>query len=93
MSHIDTIKKILTNNPITIEELNVFLDEYIVNQLKRVANPQQLEAITQLIQQGIFDLKYAATQSAILANLNIVNIHDVEGNIINTDVYEEIINN
>jgi len=91
--YLDTIKKILTNQPVTLEELNAFLDEYITNQLKRPINAQQLAAIVQLIQMGQLDLRFAATQAAILANLNVLNIHDENNNIISTHIYEEPINN
>jgi len=88
MPYIEIIKKILTTGQITLEELNIFLDEYITNRLKRPVSPEQLNAIVELITKGVFDLKYAATQVAILANLNVLSVLDGNNSVITTIVYE-----
>ena len=89
MSYIEIIKNILTTKEISLEDLNIFLEEYIVNQLKRPMSSDQLQAIVQLITQGVFDLRFAATQAAILNNLNVLSVQDRNNNILTTIVYEE----
>ena len=72
---IDTIKKILQTNNISEQLLNEFITDYIKSEKNKDISLEELMAIRQLIQMGVFDIRYAATQAAIKLNYNVLNIY------------------
>lgn len=84
----EIVKKILTKNQVDIIELNTFITEYTHEKLNRDITPEELKGIIQLIQNGVFNLRYAASEAAKMLDLNILSISDKNSKLIRVDVYE-----
>ncbi len=78
----NTIKKIINNEAINLEELNTFIVDYCKLMENKIPTVQELTGITQAIQMGMFDLIYACKQAAIKLNIQLYILHDKYGNVI-----------
>lgn len=58
------IKKIINNEQIQIEELNKFIVDYLKLMDKREPTVQEISQITQMIQMGMMDLRFAVMSAA-----------------------------
>ncbi len=82
------VTKILQGQPINLEELNSFIVDYVKMMKNEEINSQQLEMIRELIKTHIFNLNYAAKVASIKLGMNVVNVHDRNGQIISTIVHD-----
>ena len=82
------INKIFSNQQVTIEELSNFIVEY--SELCGIKNTtsQHIQAAIQLIQNGMFDLRYACKNCAIKLGLQVVEMKDKNGIILYTKIQE-----
>ena len=82
------INKILSNQQVTIEELSKFIVEYA--ELCEIKNttPQHIQFAIQLIQNGMFDLKYACKNCAKKLGLRVVEMYDKNGQLLYTKIEE-----
>lgn len=84
----ETVIKILKHQQITQQEAMEFISDYVKDTKEKEATSQELGAIFNHIQQGVFNLQYAAKNAGIKLGLNIMNIYDKNGQLIRVDVYE-----
>ena len=82
------INKIFSNQQVTIEELSKFIVEYA--ELCEIKNttPQHIQFAIQLIQNGMFDLKYACKNCAKKLGLRVVEMYDKNGQLLYTKIEE-----
>ena len=82
------INKILSNQQVSIEELSKFIVEYA--ELCEIKNttPQHIQFAIQLIQNGMFDLKYACKNCAKKLGLRVVEMCDKNGQLLYTKIEE-----
>ena len=82
------INKIFSNEKVSIEELSNFIVEY--SELCGIKNttPQHVQIAAQLIQNGMFDLKYACKNCAKKLGLQIVEMYDKNGQLLYTKIEE-----
>ena len=82
------INKILSNQQVSIEELSKFIVEYA--ELCEIKNttPQHIQFAIQLIQNGMFDLKYACKNCAKKLGLRVVEMYDKNGQLLYTKIEE-----
>lgn len=82
------INKIFSNQKVTIEELSKFIVEYA--ELCEIKNttPQHIQFAIQLIQNGMFDLKYACKNCAKKLGLQVVEMYDKNGRLLYTKIEE-----
>lgn len=82
------INKILSNQQVSIEELSKFIVEYA--ELCEIKNttPQHIQFAIQLIQNGMFDLKYACKNCAKKLGLQVVEMYDKNGQLLYTKIEE-----
>ena len=76
------INKIFSNQQVTIEELSKFIVEYAELCEIRSTTPQHIQFAIQLIQNGMFDLKYACKNCAKKLGLQIVEMYDKNGQLL-----------
>ena len=83
------INKIFSNQQVTIEELSNFIVEY--SELCGIKNttPQHIQFAIQLIQNGMFDLRYACKNCAIKLGLQVVEMKDKNGIILYTKIQDK----
>lgn len=84
----ELIQRLLASNTVTSEDLNEFISQYTFNKLNRHITGEELQSISQLIQMGVFNLRYAAIEAAKDLGLNIISAFDKNGVIIYTHIYE-----
>ena len=82
------INKIFSNQQVTIEELSKFIVEYAELCEIRSTTPQHIQFAIQLIQNGMFDLKYACKNCAKKLGLQIVEMYDKHGQLLYTKIEE-----
>lgn len=82
------INKIFSNQKVTIEELSNFLVEYAELCEIRSTTPQHIQFAIQLIQNGMFDLKYACKNCAKKLGLQLVEMYDKNGQLLYTKIEE-----
>jgi arsenate reductase-like glutaredoxin family protein len=87
MITIELLQKILTNKPITMEELNNFIVDYVDLMLKETLSSQQLSIIIEMVKMGTFSLPYAAEQAAKKLNHQVTKLYDKHGILLNITVY------
>ena len=82
------INKIFLNQKVTIEELSKFIVEYA--ELCEIKNttPQHIQFAIQLIQNGMFDLKYACKNCAKKLGLRVVEMYNKNGQLLYTKIEE-----
>ena len=80
------INKIFSNQQVTIEELSKFIVEYAELCEIRSTTPQHIQFAIQLIQNGMFDLKYACKNCAKKLGLQVVEMYDKNGQILYTKI-------
>ena len=82
------INKIFSNQKVTIEELSKFIVEYA--ELCEIKNttPQHIQFAIQLIQNGMFDLKYACKNCAKKLGLRVVEMYNKNGQLLYTKIEE-----
>ena len=86
---INTIKKIFHNQPLTLEELNLFITSYVEKATGKTLKPEELTSIGLLLQKGLFNIGYAAEQYARLLNYQVLKVVDLKTNTIKRiDLYE-----
>ena len=83
----ELIQKIYDNN-VTDEEVDIFLSEHIKNVKGKYPTPEQLQAIHQLVVQGVFKLDYALIQAAHNLGLTVIKIFDKNNRMIKATVCE-----
>ena len=72
------INKIFSNQQVTIEELSKFIVEYAELCEIRSTTPQHIQFAIQLIQNGMFDLRYACKNCASKLGLQVVELIDTK---------------
>ena len=82
------INKIFSNQQVTIEELSKFIVEYAELCEIRSTTPQHIQFAIQLIQNGMFDLKYACKNCAKKLGLQVVEMYDKNGQLLYTKIEE-----
>lgn len=87
---INTIKKIIQQQSITIEELNEFITSYVEKTKGKVITTKELADITFMLQQGIFNLHYAAEEYAKLLNYQVLKVIDMKTNTIKKIIFYEL---
>lgn len=85
----ELIQRLLSSNTVTSEDLNEFISQYTFNKLNRHITGEELQGISQLIQMGVFNLRYAVIEVATDLKLNVMNALDKNGHILKTYVYED----
>lgn len=85
----ELIQRLLASNHVTSQDLNEFISQYTYNKLNRHITGEELQGISQLIQMGMFNLRYAVIEAAKDLNLNVMSAFDKNGNILKTYVYED----
>lgn len=86
---LDIIRRIIKRQPITLEELNSFVTSYVEKKLNKVLTAEELAGIINLIQNGFFDVIFAAKQYALMLNYQPIDVVDLKTNtIIKSDIYE-----
>jgi predicted transcriptional regulator YheO len=78
----NTILKILNNTPISLEELNSFISGYINKMHNINIKAEELSLIIEMINMGVFNLRYAASIAATILNLNLTTVIGKGGEII-----------
>ena len=78
----DFINKVVNNQNISLEELNVFIVDYCKLMDKKTPTQQELSGIIQAIQMNLFDLMYACKQACIKLNIQLNLLYDKHGNLI-----------
>lgn len=81
------IIKILNNEQINLEELNVFIIDYCKLMDNKIPDTQELSGISQLISHGMFNLNYACKQAAMKLNMQVDTLTDKNGQVIKSFVY------
>lgn len=83
------IDKIFSNEKVSIEELGNFIVEY--SELCGIKNttPQHIQFAIQLIQNGMFDLRYACKNCATKLGLQVVEMKDKNGVILYTKIQDK----
>ena len=76
------ILKIYNNQQINLEELNLFIVDYCKLMNNKIPDNLELSGILQLIQMGVFDLKYACKLAAIKLDIPLNLLYDKHGNLI-----------
>ena len=84
----EIIIKILETNSVSQEELYNFITDYVMEKKNRIISGQELTTITQMIQQGFFNLRFAALEASRDLGLTVLSL--VDNNLIpkKTWVYE-----
>ena len=82
------INKIFSNQQVTIEELSKFIVEYAELCEIRSTTPQHIQFAIQLIQNGMFDLKYACKNCAKKLGLQVVEMYDKNRQLLYTKIEE-----
>ena len=82
------INKVFSNQQVTIEELSKFIVEYAELCEIRSTTPQHIQFAIQLIQNGMFDLKYACKNCAKKLGLQLVEMYDKNGQLLYTKIEE-----
>ena len=82
------INKIFSNQQVTIEELSSFIVEYSELCGIKDTTPQHIQFAIQLIQNGMFDLKYACKNCAKKLELQVVEMYDKNGQLLYTKIEE-----
>ena len=83
------INKIFSNQQVTIEELSNFIVEYSELCGIKDTTSQHIQAAIQLIQNGMFDLRYACKNCASKLGLQVVEMRDKNGVVLYTKIQEE----
>lgn len=73
------INKIVNNQQVSINELNVFIVDYCKLMENKIPDATELVAITQMIQTGMFNLIYAIKLAAIKLNIPLNILYDKHG--------------
>ena len=68
----ETVKKILSNIPITQQEVSEFVVDYCKLSLNEDITSEQLQGILHACQSGFFNLRYAAEQAAIKMDWTVI---------------------
>ena len=82
----ELIKKILSLENITQEELNTFIVEYVYLMKNRDVSSQELTKIVLLVQNGAFNIVFAAEQAGIKLGYNITKLYDKNGYLLNVTI-------
>jgi len=83
----ETIKNILQNKPINQNDFISFITDYIEDNGKKVT-PEQLQGVIAAIQHNLFNLHYAAEQTALKLGMKITKVFDKNNNIIKVIIVE-----
>lgn len=82
------VTQILVENQVDMNNLEVFVKEYVFEKLNKNITADQLVGIISLIQFNQFDLRFAAKQAAAILNLNVLEVFNAQGLLLKTIVYE-----
>lgn len=86
---INIIRKIIREVGITEEELNKFIVGYVEKTKNVVLDASQLLSIKELIENGMFNIRFAAKKYALLLNYQPYELINLKtGLIIISDIYE-----
>ena len=89
----EIITKILGNKTLTMEELTEFIEKYIEHKKGKPPTGEQIMHIVKLLQNGMFDVLYAADQYARDLGLTVVRVVEIKTmRTLRTDVYEKMDN-
>jgi predicted transcriptional regulator YheO len=83
----DVVTKLVKSQMITLIELNDFIVDYVKATKNVELSAIELNSIAQLIQNGLFDIKYAAKRAAEILGMTVLTILDKNGNTIKVNVY------
>ena len=83
------INKIFSNQQVSIEELSNFIVEYSELCGIKDTTPQHIQIVIQLIQNGMFDLRYACKNCASKLGLQVVEMKDKNGVVLYTKIQEK----
>lgn len=85
----EVVKKILSGKQPTLAEVNKFIVGYVESERGKVPTAEQMEGILNMLQNGLFNLSFAAKKYALTLGLNVVSLQDIAtGRLIKTYVYE-----
>ena len=73
------INKVINNQQININELNVFIVDYCRLMENKSPTSEELVGIAQMIQTGMFNLIYAVKIAAIKLNIPLTILYDKHG--------------
>lgn len=76
------INKIINNEQVSINELNVFIVDYCKLMNNKIPNSTELIGIVQMIQIGEFKLMYAVKNACIKLNIQLNTLYDKHGQMI-----------
>ena len=80
------IKKLLKNEMINEVEFNTFIVDYVKATLNKEISQEELYGITALVQNGIFNLKYAVESAARILNISVTRVLDKDGKLLRVDI-------
>lgn len=83
----ELVKRLLTSNQIDITDLNIFISDYVLHTKKRHVTPQELHGIVALLNNGVFNLRFALMEAARALDLTVLTATNGNGQIIHTSVY------
>ena len=83
------INKIFSNQQVTIEELSNFIVEYSELCGIKDTTSQHIQIAVQLIQNGMFDLRYACKNCAGKLGLQVIEMKYKNGVVLYTKIQEE----
>ena len=87
------INKIFSNEKVSIEELSNFIVEYYELCGIKDTTSQHVQITVQLIQNGMFDLRYACKNYASQLGLQVVEMRDKNGVVLYTKIQEDNVEN
>lgn len=84
----ELVKRILEKgNQIDIKDLTTFINDYVKDELGKEPTQIEISSIINLIQQRVFNLRYALLKAADKLDLTTLNVHNEQGIIIKTYAY------
>lgn len=83
------VKRLLESTTIDRTDLNIFIMQHTFNKLNRDISVEELQSISQYVQMGVFNLRYALLEAAQDLGLNVMEISTTDGQLLKTHVYED----
>lgn len=85
----EIIKKILLGEKSTLIEVNQFIVGYVESERGKVPTAEQITGILSMLQNGLFNLVFAAKKYAQTLGLTVTTVQDIAtGKTLRIDVYE-----
>lgn len=82
------VTKLLTSNQANISDITQFIHQYVLEEKNKEPTVQEINGIITLINNGLFDIRYALLVAARKINLIVLTAIDSNNNILKTYVYE-----